>query len=157
MGTKGEIVQEAFDMLAMNGALVQASDDNITRALRKLEIMVPSWTNKGINIGYRLSSGTVSSSDESGIADTNILAVATNLAKLICPMFGIACPPEIRENAKLAYSGLFIPPQTMRNNEAMPRGLGNTRGGRCVNQFETDPEPLDIENDGVLDDLTLNY
>ena len=79
MVTKGEIVKTALDMLAINGALTSASPDTNSKFLRFLEMMISSWTNKGLSIGFKQAADIMhpDASDESGIVVDDVSAVAS--------------------------------------------------------------------------------
>ena len=52
---KGQLVNVALKHLAISGSLLNPSPEDEADFLTFLEMMVASWTNKGLQIGYKLS------------------------------------------------------------------------------------------------------
>lgn len=156
MITKGEIVNQAFQMLMISGVTAGASNEDISLALRSLESMVLSWERSGVYIGYIKSTSfdDIDHADDSGIADTDYFAVYTNLAVRLAPAFGKNPPPQLTKDAKKSYSDLFseilIPVISQPN---MPLGAGDRRYGRC--KFQGSQDYLEVQQDGNIDDVTI--
>lgn len=156
MVTKGEIVKAALDMIGMNGALSQASPDTNEKFLRFLEMMVSSWTNKGLSIGFKQAEDMMypDASDDSGISVDDFSAVASNLAvygsnSLLRPVI-----PELKSIAHDAYIALFAANPIQRvSNPYMPNGTGCSTGALAP-AYQPSEDYLDVENNGQLGDLT---
>lgn len=157
MVTKGEIVKTALDMLAENGTLTSASPDTNSKFLYFLEMMVSSWTNKGLSIGFKQSEDMMrpDATDESGIVIDDLLAVASNLAVFGCSSIGRIAPPALKSIAHDAYTALFVANPIQRvSNPYMPNGTGCSNGA-WTPAYQSSEEYLDVENNGQLNDLTL--
>ena len=119
MVTKGEIVTLAFDMAGVNGFGASSTPDMENRISRYLELMITSWTNKGLSIGYKTAEDplSVDLSEESGIKVDDLLGVASNLAVFALQMMGQAVSPILLQTASDSYSALFTAeiPQIVSN------------------------------------------
>lgn len=156
MVTKGEIVKASLDMLAINGALTSASPDTTDKFLRFLEMMVSSWTNKGLSIGFKQAEDMMypDGSDESGIVFDDVSAVASNLAVYGCSSIGMMAPPELKNIAHDAYIALFVANPIQRvSNPYMPNGTGCSTGA-WTPAYQSSEDYIDVENNGQLGDLT---
>ena len=163
--TKGEIVNQAHEMLMLSGVTVGASNEDISMSLKSLEMLIPSWERKGIKIGYIKAQSLldVDVNDESGLADTDVLAAASNLAKMICSAFGKNCPPLIAEYARNTFRDLIAPPVQMMHNEMMPRGAGNNRNSiwpvkyTSADESVLNPELTNQMQIGEVNDYISNF
>ena len=156
MVTKGEIVKASLDMLAINGALASASPDTTDKFLRFLEMMVSSWTNKGLSIGFKQAEDIMypDGSDESGIVVDDMAAVASNLAVFGCNSIGMMPPPSLKSIAHDAYVALFVANPIQRvSNPYMPNGTGCSTDA-WTPAYQSGEDYLDVENNGQLGDLT---
>jgi hypothetical protein len=156
MLTKGVIVQTAMDMLGMNGALSSATPDTNERFLRFLEMMVASWTNKGLSIGYKLDPDPmyIDASNDSGIVIDDLSAVAANLAVFGANALGTLAPPGVKSIAEDGYAALFAAnPIPRQSNPYMPLGTGSAIWALSPT-YESGEEALTVENNGNLDELT---
>ena len=156
MVTKGEIVKASLDMIGMNGALSQASPDTNEKFLRFLEMMVSSWTNKGLSIGFKQAEDIMypDASDESGIVVDDMAAVASNLAVFGCNSIGEVPPPSLKNIAHDAYVALFVANPIQRvSNPYMPNGTGCSTGA-WTPSYQSSEDYLDVENNGQLGALT---
>lgn len=156
MVTKGEIVKTALDMLAINGALTSASPDTNSKFLRFLEMMISSWTNKGLSIGFKQAADIMhpDASDESGIVVDDVSAVASNLAVYGCNSIGMMAPHPLKSIAHDAYTALFVANPIQRvSNPYMPNGTGCSTGALAP-AYQPSEDYLDVENNGQLGDLT---
>jgi hypothetical protein len=144
--TKRELVDEAFEELAIGGAFNVAPEDKL-RALRRLEAIVARWESLGIALGYALPVNPTDSDldDDSGIADRHALALQLNLAIALAPSFGKAVAAETKTAAKAAYDDLLreaTTPDTQQMRGGMPMGAGNKawRGGNYPATFTAEPD-----------------
>tara|TARA_Y100001963_G_scaffold154367_1_gene242980 strand:+ start:4100 stop:4573 length:474 start_codon:yes stop_codon:yes gene_type:complete len=156
MITKGEIVKASLDMLAENGTLASASPDTTDKFLRFLEMMVSSWTNKGLSIGFKQSEDMMcpDATDESGIVIDDLSAVASNLAVFGCSSIGRTPPHELKNIAHDAYIALFVANPIQRvSNPYMPNGTGCSNGA-WTPAYQSGEDYIDVENNGQLGDLT---
>ena len=154
---KGQLVNVALKHLAISGSLINPSPEDEADFLTFLEMMVASWTNKGIQIGYKLSDWGIDpdASEDSGIAIDNAAAVSLNLATYGASAKGMLIAPSLKGDAYAAYLGLFSPELLQReSNSMLPTGSGNTWEGNYYSDFQPIDESITVENDGNLGDLT---
>lgn len=144
--TKGDLVIRALKMLGVVDSITSADPEEIQDGLECLDSMVAEWENHGIRIGYILPADGVKTmpDDESGIADTRVLGVASNLAVNMAPMLGREAQPTVKSRAKLFYEGLFSVELTQRQSDPMmPTGTGNCYLGA----YQVPDDDIAIEND----------
>lgn len=156
--TKGQLVNVALKHLAISGSLINPSPEDEADFLTFLEMMVSSWTNKGIQIGYKLSDWGIDpdASEESGIAIDDAAAVSLNLATYGASAKGMLIAPSLKGDAYQAYLGLFSPELIQReSNSMLPTGSGNTWEGQYYSDFQPIDDNLTVENDGTVGDLTI--
>lgn len=156
--TKGQLVNVALKHLAMSGSLIKPSTQDEYDFLVFLEMMVASWTNKGIQIGYKLSEFGIDpdATEESGIAVDDAAAVALNLATYGASSKGLMVLPNLKGEAYTAYCGLFSAELIQReSNSMLPTGSGNTWEGNYYSDFQPVDDNLTVESDGTVGDLTL--
>lgn len=127
--TKRQLVEEAYEELALapNSFNLQAED--IQAGLRRIESMLRTWLNVGVDTGYifPVTPDYSDPNDESGILDMYDEAVRTNAAIRIAPLFGKAVSNETRVAAAIAYQAMLVPrpvPQ-MQLPRNLPVGAGN--------------------------------
>lgn len=155
---KGQLVNVAIKHLAIAGSLINPSPEDEVDFLTFLEMMVSSWTNKGIQIAYRLSEFGIDpdASEESGIAIDDASAIALNLAVYGANAKGMLIAPALKAEAHQAYLGLFSTELIQReSNSMLPTGSGNNREGAWLSDFQPINESITVESDGNLDELTL--
>ncbi|CAH9011603.1 tail accessory factor [Vibrio phage 199E37-1] len=156
--TKGQLVNVALKHLAVSGSLINASTEDEYDFLVFLEMMVASWTNKGIQIGYKLSEFGIDpdASEESGIAVDDAAAIALNLATYGASSKGLLVSPNLKGEAYTAYCGLFSAELIQReSNSMLPTGSGNNPYNYWASDFQPIDESITVENDGNLGDLTI--
>jgi len=159
--TKGEIVDQAFVLMRISGLTIKASPPEIGMALSALERMVLSYENSGLFLSYNKSETypMPDPSEESGLNDKSIQAIVLLLFKNLCPAFGKMFPLELREEASMAYRGLFsVIAPTRGQNPMQPSGQGNNRyvGDIGFNRkYMPDQKDINVNNDSSLEGLEL--
>ena len=156
--TKGQLVNVALKHLAMSGSMINPSTEDEYDFLVFLEMMVASWTNKGIQIGYKLSEFGIDpdASEESGIAVDDAAAIALNLATYGASSKGLLVTPNLKGDARQAYLGLFPVELIQReSNSMLPAGSGNNSEGDWFSDYQPIDDNLTAENDGTVGDLTI--
>jgi hypothetical protein len=130
MWTKQDLIDQAFTEIGKNPAIFNIDADDMNKALRTLDSMMASWTNRGIRLGYALPAGPNGSnlSDASGLPDWALEAVYLMLATRVAPSYGKQVSQETQTAARLAFASLpnlaaFPPEQQFRNG--LPAGAGN--------------------------------
>ena len=154
---KGELSQLAFDALAMSGALLSVSGDDEEKMLRHIETLALSLGDDGILLGWKKSENGINpdATEESGVSDAQARNLSIYAAFLAAKMFGIPPSQDLAIDANKAYSQLFPVELINRENNAnMPVGAGGNRGWR-YNRYQSPDEPITVESDGNLDDLTI--
>ena len=156
--TKGQLVNVALKHLAVSGSLINASTEDEYDFLVFLEMMVASWTNKGIQIGYKLSEFGIDpdATEESGIAVDDAAAISLNLATYGASSKGLLVSPNLKGEAYTAYCGLFSAELIQReSNSMLPTGSGNTYEGSYMSDYQPVDDNMTVENDGQIGELTI--
>lgn len=128
--TKGELVDEAFSCLALNGFIYNLDPEMRQMGVRRLDAMMAGWDVKGIRLGYPISSSADGSNvdQDSNLPDYSIEAVFTNLCKRLAEAFGKTLTAETLARAKDGYDMLLgraaMPPEVQYPG-TLPRGAGN--------------------------------
>lgn len=152
--TKGQLVSVALKHLALSGALIKPSPQDQNDFLSFLEMMVVSWTNRGLSIGYKLSEFGIDpdADDDSGIAIDDSSAVALNLAVYGANSKGLMVSPSLKGEAFTAYRSLYssdIPQKEPMTDLYMGSGRDQ------YFPFQYEEENVTVENNGTLGDLTI--
>lgn len=128
--SKGEIVDAAYDELALAGYVFDLEPEERQAAVRRLDMMMAEWNGRGIRLGYPLSSAAAQSdlNASSNLPDMAVEAVVCNLAIRLAPGNGKQVAAETKAIAREGYSMLLAratqPPQ-MNLPRSMPMGAGN--------------------------------
>jgi hypothetical protein len=150
MWTKQQIIEQAFDELALAGYVYDLDPDQLESALRRLDTMMAQWSAVGIAIGYLLPSSPDDSdiASDSGIPDTAVEAVYMSLAVKLAASRGKTLTPQTLSAAGTGYSRLLgdaaraaARQQPMPNT--MPRGAGNKPWRGCSPFFPGPADTLD--------------
>jgi len=155
--SKQQLVEEAFNELALRGFEITLDADILQLGLRRLDAMMAMWDGKGIRLGYPLPSSPDSSSldDDSNLPDYASEPVFMNLAVRIAAGYGKQIAPTTAATAKEGYDMLMarsaMPPE-VRYPCTMPSGAGNKSWALGRNPFlPQPPEPIDAGPDGELE------
>lgn len=155
--TKGQIIEEAFGVLALAGFVYDLSPDEKQSALRRLDTMMASWEAKGVRIGYAFPGSPDGSdpSDDSGVPDGAIEALYTNLAVRQAGAFGKQLPADTLRAARETYDTLTwaaAQPIEQQLPSTMPRGAGNRIWRNSQRPFfpRPDDDPLRITQGGDM-------
>lgn len=158
--TKGQLVDAAFDELALAKDAFDLQDEERERALVKLDSMVAMWAAKGVRIGYNFPSSQASSSlnDDSGIPDSASETVYLNLAVRMAPSYGKQLSQDTRKNARDGYDVLLwtaAQPIEQQLPNTMPRGAGNKPWRRTDRPFLPKPDESPLQYDNQSGDLDI--
>lgn len=157
--TKGMLVDQAFDELALAGYVFDLTPEERQSALRRLDAMMATWINNGMTLPYAFSvdQGDSSLSADSGIPMIAVEAVYLALAIRIAASKGKALAPSTKENAKGAYDALASrlardAMQEQQFRSGVPAGAGQKLVGTVRNPFlpEPDAESVSTSLDGGL-------
>ena len=123
--TKGETVTSALNEIGIADYEFDVSAEELDSGIKTLDRMMARWSAKGVKVFYPFSSSS-EASDESGIPDTAVEAVVTNLAIRLAPSYGKTVPQEVRTIAKQALSDLMSFSTRPREMQfpSMPKGAG---------------------------------
>ncbi|MGE5622491.1 MAG: packaged DNA stabilization gp4 family protein [Bacillota bacterium] len=127
--TKKQLIEEAFDELALAGHVFDLTPEELQAAGRRLDAMLAMWNGKGICLGYALSSGPDSDLDaDSGLPDFAVEPAYMNLAQRLAAGYGKAILPTTAAAAKDGYDMLVARaamPSEVQFPGSLPRGAGN--------------------------------
>jgi hypothetical protein len=155
--TKRQIVEQAFEELALAGYVFDLSPEELQAGLRRLDTMMATWEGKGVRVGYPIP-GSPDESDldqSSGLPDGAVEAVYLNLAVRLAASFGKVLSPETKRVAREAYDTLLWPaaqPIEQQLPNTLPRGTGNKpwRTNNAPFFPRPDNSPLGITQGGDL-------
>lgn len=128
MTAKINIAQAATDLLGLSGSLIQASNDDSSRAVRYLERLCLDWQNQGLITGYIAAADALNPDPNasSGLAGNQLEAVIHALAVRLSPHYGIQPSFPLLTAAKSSYENLFSVELTpYSQNPMQPAGQGN--------------------------------
>ncbi len=131
--TKRQLVESAYGELALASYTFDLSPDEIQAGLLRIESMLRSWLNLGIDTGYVFPVTPAKSNpdDPSGMLDRYEEAVRTNGSMRIAPLFGKTVSQETRTSAAIAYQSMLVgrPVPVVQLPGNLPVGAGNRAWG----------------------------
>lgn len=127
--THRDFINGALEEIGLASYAYDATAEELTGAMRRLDGMMAEWNAKGIRIGYPIPSGpaTGSLTDETAVPDSAWEAVVLNLAARLAPSYGKQVMAATNAGAKRAFNtllNLHSAPAEMQL-PAMPAGAGN--------------------------------
>jgi hypothetical protein len=148
--TKLQLVDAAFEELALAGFTFDITAAERATALLRLDSMMATWEARGVSVGYFFGSSTVptaltNDSDMPAMANE---AVYTNLAVRLCATFGKQPPASLLATAKDALLPLLMRAATPEEQLApggFPLGAGRAIPGARV--FTPEPQTSSISLD----------
>jgi hypothetical protein len=156
--SKAELIQEAYNELALAGYEFDLTPEEMQAGLRRLDTMLATWNGKGIHLGYPLPSspGTSALDQDSNLPDWAVEAVYLNLAIRMAPGNGKLIAQDTRTSARSGYDLLLsraaMPPE-QQFKPLMPAGAGNR--WRRMAQEPFLPVPQDPLTSGDGDEIEL--
>lgn len=145
--TKGEVVRTALAHLGLVDYEFDVTPEELATGVDFLNIMMSFWSGKNLKVPYNFEGET---EDDSGLPDTAIEAVVTNLAIRLAPTFGKQTPLEVRTTAKQSLNALYS--ESARPIEQQLDAIPSGAGHKERNFFTpTDKYPWEIE---ALDDFS---
>lgn len=157
--TKRQIVVQAFEELALAGYEFDLSPEELQSGLRRLDLLMATWTGKGIKVSYAqgLSPDESDLDDDSGLPMFAVGAVYTGLAKSIAASKGKTLPASALTTAKDAYDAMLsaLARDEVKQQQwpsGLPRGAGNKPWRTFNRPFMTRPDtsPIQGDEDGGL-------
>lgn len=128
--TKRTLILMAFEDCGMPGYEFEASPEEITSAVRRLDAMMQLMQARGVRLPYNFPTaiGTSDPDDESGLPDYAVTGIAGKLADELAPSIGKTLSPAQRRKTSEAWS--IIQAKTLEIPElrlpgSTPRGAGN--------------------------------
>lgn len=132
MWTKQQIIESAFEELALAGYVYDLAPELLEAALKKLDTMMAAWGAMGISLGYLLPANPDDSSldDATGIPDSAVEAVYMSLAVKLAASRGKTLTPATLLRAKQGYDRLLgdaarAAARSVPMPNTMPVGAGN--------------------------------
>lgn len=155
--TKRQLIESAFDEMAMAGYVFDIQPEEMTAALQKLDAMVGNWYAEGLRLGYAATVDPKNSDpdQDSGLPEAANEPVYLNLAKRLAPSYGKTMSRETLTAAKegldrLRAAALRNPPR-MQYPRMTPAGAGNRGFGVRRTYLPPPCHPLTDGTDDVLD------
>ena len=157
--TKRDIIEEAYAELGLAGYVFDSTPEEIQRAGRRLDLMMATWAEQCVNIGYALSSSpsALNVDADSGVPLYTVEAVMLNLAVRIASADGKLPSPVTTSKAKEGFDTLMLraaqpPRQQLRGG--LPLGSGNKPGltGKIFTEAPN-TSPIQTGDNGNLDFL----
>lgn len=157
--TKRQIIEQAFDELAIAGYNFDISPDELQSAARRLDALMGVWIGQGVTLPYAFSSDPASANidAESGLPMVAIEAVYLALAIRTAASKGKALSSSTKTAAKAAYDSLVATiakagVQQVQLASGTPMGAGHKSHGTLGGAFFTDPntDTLKLSDSGGL-------
>lgn len=131
--TKRQIVETAFEEIGLASYAFDLQPEQLQSALRRLDAMMGTWSGDRIHIGYSLPGDPSGSNldDDSGIGETDVEAVYTNLAIALAGRFGRPVSADLNKRANAAKRQVIartaVVPQAVTDPRKVPAGAGNKK------------------------------
>jgi len=160
MITKGAITEGAFKLLVIWGVTSKPRPEEIDTALGVLDDYALELESTGLLTGYAPPGnyGESDPNDDSGLTDWMAGPFKKLLAVELISIYGKAITPTLGTLASMAIKSLehaLVRVDPARPPATLPKGSGNEFEYRDTKFYSEQPERLDTETDGVLDDITL--
>lgn len=157
--TKREILADVFGELALAGYTFDINPEELQAALRKLDLMMATWSAQGINIGYAFGltpSGTDLDQD-SGLPLFAVEAVVQGAAIRLAASKGKAVASSSKAVAKAAWDAMvLVLAQSQAQEQQLPSttpiGAGNKPFRQSSGPFMPlpDEDAIGVGGDGGL-------
>lgn len=127
--TKQQFVEGALEEIGMASYIFDLTAEQLEAALKRLDVMMATWSGRGIRLGYPLPATPAGSAltQATNVPDSANEAIIANLAIRLAPGYGKQVPAETRTVAKSAYDVLLAKatmPQERKLPSTMPAGAG---------------------------------
>lgn len=154
MTTKGDLVNAAYEEIALAGYVFDLTPEERNGALMRLERMASGWDARGIRLGYNLAGSLATLNDVVGIPDWAEEAFYTNLARRVATPLGKQLHVDTIRAAADGYRTLCLVSQQsipqMQMPRHMPIGLGNRRNTKSQ-QFFAPVDRVTTTTDALLE------
>jgi hypothetical protein len=150
--TKRQIIEQAFEEIGLASYIFDMTADQFQSALRRLDLMIYSWYQKNIRIGFPLPNEPNDSHIEQQVdtPGTANEAIVLNLAVRLAPSYGKALAPETKIQAKLLYDQLLVEaaaPIEQQYVKTLPLGAGYKRTERVFVDYPN-LDPIVVQENG---------
>lgn len=127
--TKGQIVEAAFEELALAGYVYDVTPDEVMTGIKRLDMMMALWGRVGQRLGYvgNVEPDSADPDQDSGLPDWSIEPVMLNLAIRLAAGFGKTLARSTTATAKQGYDLLCA--QTAQVPQMQPMGNMPTGAG----------------------------
>jgi hypothetical protein len=159
--TKGDIVRQAYEELAIAGYVYDLTDDELLAGLRRLDTMMATWASQGLRVSYTANAAPDGSqlTDASGLPLAAVEAVYLGLAVRLAASKGKQLAASTKTTAKAAFDALLARQaaedvREQQTRSGVPAGAGNKSLGTLrPHPYLTNPDtdPLRISSGGGLD------
>lgn len=154
---KSSIVERALKLSGIQGVATPASSTMQDEAGILLEMNIPVLESEGIRLGYIKAEDPMypDLGAPSGIPDWALMPLSAIVADLIYKQVMNEASITLQAQANSLKKTLYpIETSSRRRNPLTPAGAGNNSGYGHPQYLPVD-EPITVENDGNLGDLTL--
>lgn len=155
--TKRQLIEQAYEEIGLASYAFDLSPEQMQAAGRRLDSMMATWMERGILVGYPLSSdpGNLDISQDTGLPDYAVEAVALNLGIRLAPTVGRQVMPDTKASAKAAYDALIVRaaiPNEQQYPYGTPAGAGAKPWRLTGDPFLPSPndEPINLGQNGQL-------
>ena len=158
--TKRQLVEQAFDELALAAYVYDLTPEELQSALRRMDGMIAVWSAAGLTLPYALASSPDEASldTDSGLPMIANEAVYLGLAVRTAASKGKVLSPSTKAAARGAYEALvsYVARQQAQEQQmpaGTPRGAGRKPWRNVTQPFLPQPDgsPLQLAGDGGLD------
>ncbi len=140
--SKRQFITEALTEIGLGESVHDATPEELTSALRRMDSMMAEWNSKGIRLAYPLFDNPADSEldGSTGVPDSANNAIITNLAIQIAPSYGKIVSRDTKVAAKKGYtnvarsSGVTSPLQKQLP-DTMPISAGAKSGRNSRDPF----------------------
>jgi hypothetical protein len=134
--TKKQLIDAAFDELALGDGAYILEPEQYISALMKLDAMLTAWGAKGVYLGWNSVSNTtqnpLGTNNSSGLPEFCNEAVYLNLALRLANSYGRLVSPDLRNLASSSYRdlvGILATTPVASSNGSIMLGAGDTLVG----------------------------
>lgn len=160
MVIKGLIADGALKLLTIWGLTVGPGNDEQADAIQLLDDLALQLESNGLLTGYMAPAeyGNSCYNDDSGLTDWMAGPFKKLLAAEIVTSYGKELSPtlyKIIDEGLRSLQHALINVKPAQNPATLPKGSGNEWAYRDNHFYNEQPDTLDTETDGEIDDLTL--
>ncbi len=155
--SKRQLVESAFEEIGLASYVFDLSPEQLQSAVKRLDAMMATWAEKGIIVGFPVSTNPddATLAQDTGIPDYSAEAIYVNLSVRLAPTVGKAVSVETKAAAKAAYDALalrFAIPNQQQYQYGLPAGAGAKSWRLNGDPFlpSQDTSPITLAQNGQL-------